>query len=375
MRFEKPIIWTTIIALIIGAFGMFQKLTEGNLEANIGSYIPWGLGVAGYAYLMGLSAGSFLLSAATYAFELKSLEKVKRLGLIIALSTALPGMLLVFTDIGHPFRIFSSVLHLNTGSVMGLMFILYPLYLIILIAMLWLTTDESRNVKNIAIAGILVAIAFELGGGALYGVVGARGFWNPLLLPLMFLAAGMLSGIALVAFSKYILHPEDSTEAFRDIGKAMLILIAIYGVLELLDIVSIYYFGVPENIGSVNLMLFGPFAWVFWIFFVFGTVLVPAGLLIFKKNEEWSVPLASFLVAISALSTKLNTVLPGLAVPEMAGLETAFVHARLSFNYFPSGMEWLEFIFAVALASILIIIGNRVLIEKKSIASIFKEMI
>lgn len=375
MRFEKPIIWTTIIALIIGAFGIFQKLTAGNLETNIGSYIPWGLGVAAYAYLMGLSAGSFLLSSTAYAFEIKSLEKVRRLGLIIALSTALPGMLLVFIDIGHPFRMFSSLLNLNTGSVMGLLLILYPLYLIILIAMLYLTKDNSRNVKNLAIAGILVTIAFELGGGALYGIVGARSFWNPWLLPPMFLTAGMLSGIALVAFSKYILDPEDSTEAFRDIRKAMLILIAIYGVLELLDIVSIYYSGVPENIDSINLMLFGSFAWVFWIFFVFGTVLVPAGLLIFKKNEEWAIPLASFLVAISALSAKLNTVIPGLAVPEMAGLETAFVHARLTFNYFPSTMEWLEFVFAVALASILIIIGNKVLIEKKSIASIFKEMI
>ena len=135
MRFEKPIIWTTIIALIIGAFGMFQKLTEGNLEANIGSYIPWGLGVAGYAYLMGLSAGSFLLSAATYAFELKSLEKVKRLGLIIALSTALPGMLLVFTDIGHPFRIFSSVLSMNT-------FLLILVILIMRVPRRWLSSQK-----------------------------------------------------------------------------------------------------------------------------------------------------------------------------------------------------------------------------------------
>jgi molybdopterin-containing oxidoreductase family membrane subunit len=375
MRFEKPIIWTTIIALIFGAFGIFQKLTTGNLETNIGSYIPWGLGVAAYAYLMGLSAGSFILSAAAYAFELKSLEKVKRLGLIVAFSTAVPGLLMVFLDIGHPFRIFSSLLNLNTGSVMGLMFILYPLYLIILIAMLWLTTDESKNVKNLAIAGMFVAIAFELGGGALYGVVGARSFWNPWLQPIMFLSAGLLSGFSLVVLSKFILLPEDSPEEFRDIGKAMLMLIVIYGALELVDIFSIYYFGISENIDSLNLMLFGPFAWVFWVFFVLWTIIFPAGLLIFSKNVDWAVPLASLTISISAISSKINTILPGLAVPEIAGLETAFVHARLTFNYFPSTMEWLEFIFAVALASILIIIGNKVLIEKKSIASIFKEMI
>jgi hypothetical protein len=172
-----------------------------------------------------------------------------------------------------------------------------------------------------------------------------------------------------------MLHPGEAKEAFTDIGKAMLMLIALYGVLELLDIVLIYYQGIPENIASVNIMLFGKFGWVFWVFFMLGIILVPAGLLIFKKNEKWAVPVSALSVAISAFSLKLNTVLPGLAVPEMAGLESAFVHARLSFDYFPGTMEWLEFIFALALASMLIIIGNRVLIEKKSIASVFKEMI
>ena len=224
MKLEKPIFWVAIIALIIGAYGMFMKAISGNLEANIGSYIPWGLGVAAYAYFMGLSAGSFLLSAAAYVFEIKSLEKVKRLGLIIALSTGIPGLILVFADIGHPFRVFISALHLNTGSVMGWMFILYPLYLIILIAMLWLTSDESRNVKKLAALGMIVAVAFEIGGGALYGVVGARPYWNAGILPIMFLAAALLSGIALVAFTAYVLNPEkhEYAENIRSMGSAIL---------------------------------------------------------------------------------------------------------------------------------------------------------
>ncbi len=376
MKLEKPIFWVAIIALIIGAYGMFMKAISGNLEANIGSYIPWGLGVAAYAYFMGLSAGSFLLSAAAYVFEIKSLEKVKRLGLIIALSTGIPGLILVFADIGHPFRVFISALHLNTGSVMGWMFILYPLYLIILIAMLWLTSDESRNVKKLAALGMIVAVAFEIGGGALYGVVGARPYWNAGILPIMFLAAALLSGIALVAFTAYVLNPEkhEYAENIRSMGSAILLLIVFYGLLEFSDILSIYYSKIPADIASIDLVLFGPFAWVFWGFFVFGSLLVPAGLLIFKRREAWAVALASFFVVISSLSVKLNIVIPGLAVPELAGLETAFVHSRLSFSYFPSTMEWLEFVFALALATLLIIIGNRVLIEKKTITSLFKEV-
>lgn len=377
MKFEKPIFWVAVFALIIGTYGIFIKATTGNLETNIGSYIPWGLAVAAYAYLMGISAGSFLLSAVAYVFEIKGLEKVKRLGLIIALSTAIPGMVLVFADIGHPYRAFSSALHLNTGSVMGWMFILYPLYLMILTAMLWLTSENNRDVRKLAAAGIFIAIAFEIGGGALYGVVGARPYWNAGILPIMFFASALLSGIASVAFAAYVLHPEEDeyAENIGGLGGAILLLIAFYGLLEFSDILSIYYSKIPADIASVNLVLFGPFAWVFWGFFVFGIILIPAGLLIFKRREAWAVALASVFVVISSLSVKLNIVIPGLAVPELSGLETAFVHPRLSFSYFPSTIEWLEFAFALALAALLIIIGNRVLIERKTITSLFKEVI
>ncbi|HWR26407.1 MAG TPA: NrfD/PsrC family molybdoenzyme membrane anchor subunit [candidate division Zixibacteria bacterium] len=375
MKLEKSIFWAAVIALVIGAYGIIIKLTTGNQEANIGSYIPWGLGVAGYAYLMGISAGSFLLSAIAYVFEIRSFEKIRRLGLIIALSTAIPGLILVFLDIGHPFRVFISAIHLNSSSVMSWLFILYPLYLIILLLMLWQTRYESRDVKKLAAAGIIVAIAFEIAGGALYGVVGARPFWNAGILPMMFLASSLLSGIAVVSFVAYVLHPEYLRDDVRTLGTAILLLIVLYGFLEFSDILSIYYSRIPADIASVNLLLFGPFAWVFWGFFVLGTLLIPALLLIFKKTETWALALASGLVAISSLSAKLNIVIPGLAVPELAGLESAFVHARLTFSYFPSMTEWLELIFALALATVLIMIGNRVLIEKRPIVSLFREAI
>lgn len=375
MKLEKSIFWTAIIALVIGAYGIIIKLISGNLDANIGSYIPWGLGVAGYAYLMGISAGSFLLAAVAYVFEIKSLEKIRRFGLITALSTAIPGMILVFLDIGHPFRVFTSIINLNTGSVMGWMFILYPLYLIILILMLWQTSNDSKDVKKLAVAGIIVAIAFEIGGGALYGVVGAKPYWNAGILPIMFLASALLSGIAFVTFSAFILHPEEIKKNVSTLRNSILALIAIYGLLEFSDILSIYYSKIPADIASVNLLLFGEFAWVFWGVFVLGTLLIPALLLIFRRKEIWSLALASGMIAISSISTKLNIVFPGLAVPELSGLESAFVHARLTFSYFPSTMEWLEFVFTLALAAILIIIGNRVLIERKSIVSLFKEAI
>jgi len=51
------------VALVAGLVGVGIRLATGEEQAAFGSYIPWGLWVALYAYLGGLSAGAFLLFA------------------------------------------------------------------------------------------------------------------------------------------------------------------------------------------------------------------------------------------------------------------------------------------------------------------------
>ena len=65
-----------ILAAIIGGLGFIGRLVHGDQAADFSSYIPWGLWVAAYIYFSGLSAGAFLLAAATYVFRIRVLEPV-----------------------------------------------------------------------------------------------------------------------------------------------------------------------------------------------------------------------------------------------------------------------------------------------------------
>jgi molybdopterin-containing oxidoreductase family membrane subunit len=58
---------------------------------------------------------------------------------------------------------------------------------------------------------------------------------------------------------------------------------------------------------------------------------------------------------------RLNIVVPGLAVPELPGLEAAFTGPGLTTNYFPSLSEWLLFVWAVGLAGVIFLAGRRLL--------------
>ena len=57
----KWIAWVLwIVAMIWGVFGVSQRMLHGELQVNYGSYIPWGLWVAGKVYLVGLGVGASL---------------------------------------------------------------------------------------------------------------------------------------------------------------------------------------------------------------------------------------------------------------------------------------------------------------------------
>jgi molybdopterin-containing oxidoreductase family membrane subunit len=53
-----------VLLLLAGIAGVVLRLATGHELAGYGSYIPWGLWVALYAWFVGLSAGAFMLFAA-----------------------------------------------------------------------------------------------------------------------------------------------------------------------------------------------------------------------------------------------------------------------------------------------------------------------
>ncbi|HLF08705.1 MAG TPA: NrfD/PsrC family molybdoenzyme membrane anchor subunit, partial [Dehalococcoidia bacterium] len=85
------IVW--LAALAVGLVGVSQRLLSGHELANYTSSIPWGLWVAAYVYFVGLSAGSFLLSALIYVFGLKRLEPIGKLALFTALVALIAALL------------------------------------------------------------------------------------------------------------------------------------------------------------------------------------------------------------------------------------------------------------------------------------------
>ena len=363
---------------LIGLYGWIDRLWYGHLHANYGNVVTWGLWVSLYIYFIGLSAGSFLISSLVYVFNFKQFERIGWVALLTAIITLLMALFSIWVDLGHMERAWKVMIFANFKSPMAWMIWLYSAYFLLLLVETWflLRGDLVRQaslsglpgrvfhflsfgspapseitqkrdlkiVRILATIGVPVAVMFHGGVGALFGVVAARPHWHSGLFPILFLLSALVSGGALLIVVTSIF--QKGFEANRDtifaLGKLVLGLLLLDLLFQFSEILVAFYGGIPSHVEGLKLALFGPYAWVFWVWQIgIGTV-IPVILLTTKTRHQvgW-VALAGLLLVIGFIGMRLNIVIPGLAVEEIKGLTTAYVSTRVATNYFPSVSEWL----------------------------------
>lgn len=375
MRYEKPLWVIAILAFLAGLWGLFERATSGHLSADYGSYIPWGLWVGAYTYLLGISAGLTIIAAVAYVFHLKPLYTITRLALLAALATFVAGMFSVWLDLGRAESFWFLFAFTNFTSLMGWISWLYVIYLILLVLTLWflvradwqrlpaeVAAQDQRRARPLCSVCIPVVLAFAVGEGALFGVAKARPYWGGALLPISFLVTGLLSGSALLTLTVALFGPEkERPTVMTTLGRITLGFLLLEILILLLEYGISLYSAIPAQVASTRLVLFGPFWWVFWIIFVGLGLLVPLILLLAQPYNVVTVATAGGLIAATGIVTKLNLIIPGLAVPELEGLGTAFTGPGLTFSYFPTLSEWSLQLWIVSLGVLLFLVGYRVL--------------
>lgn len=387
----------------VGLFGWYDRLVYGHLHANYGTVVPWGLGVTFYLYFIGLSAGSFLVSSLVYVFNVERFERVGRLAVLAALVTLLVALLSIWPDIGHMLRVWHIFVYPNFKSPMAVITWLYTIYFFLLLAELWFlvrrdlvvgagtpglkgavyrllslgSRDESatgavrdrRVVRALATIGIPIVIMFNGGVGALFGVVAARSHWHSPLYPIHFLLVALLSGGALLILVSAIFQEgwARHRETVLALGQVVLGLMLLDVLFQISELLVSFYGGIPSHTVSLELILWGPFWWVFWVWQLgFGTFM-PVLLLVLptRKDPRW-VSLAGFLIVTGYFGVRLNIVIPGLAVEDIRGLSEAIASARMAPYYFPSASEALLIAWVIGLGLLLFGVGEMLLPKEKA---------
>lgn len=386
------------VAFVVGAWGVALRLLQGHESANYGSYIVWGLWVAAYIYFIGLSAGAFLLSALIYVFASKELEQIGKLALLIAVVTLIMALLSIWFDLGHMERFYYVFTRPSFSSMMAWMVWLYSAYFVLLLVELyfalradlarWSLSDGWRRVvanlllfgrrslseralrfdrmalRVLGSIGVPLAIAFHGGVGALFGTVLARPYWHTPLYPILFLTGALVSGGALMTAAVAFFWPKSDPNYTAMVQRLSMIvfLILIFDlILEWAEFSIPMWYGVGPEFDLLQKVLFGPFWWVFWILHVLLGTLVPIVIFLTQRSKPLWLGVAGGLIAVTFMAVRLNIVVPGLIEPQLRGLEEAYRHERLVFEYAPSLFEWQVVLFIIALGFGLFYLGRRLL--------------
>jgi molybdopterin-containing oxidoreductase family membrane subunit len=390
------IVW--LAAFAVGVWGVALRWLHGHEFANYGSYVVWGLWVAAYIYFIGLSAGAFLLSALIYVFASKELENIGKLALVVAVVTLVMALVAIWFDLGHMERFYYVFTRPGFGSMMTWMVWLYSAYFVLLLVELyfalradlarWSVSDGWRRVvanlllfgrrslseralnfdrtalRVLGSIGVPLAIAFHGGVGALFGTVLARPYWHTPLYPILFLTGALVSGGALMTATVAFFWPKSDPKYTAMVQRLSMIvfLILIFDlILEWAEFSIPMWYGVGPEFELLRKVLFGPFWWVFWILHVLLGTLIPIVIFLTQRSKPLWLGVAGGMIAVTFMAVRLNIVVPGLIEPQLRGLEEAYQHERLIFEYVPSFFEWQVVLFIVAFGFGLFYLGRKLL--------------
>ena len=391
-KWYKNLIILSVIGLVLGAWGMFQRLAYGHLGMNYGSFVPWGLWVAFDLFFLGLTAGAFLITILTYVFRIRLLANLGPLAVFTVLVTLMSEFLIISLDLGHPLRTYRFLISPNIGSMLfwlvvfiTAMWIIYVPWLYFLLREQLITWGndatrvghkvyrflafgkttytpqdrqlDHRRTRLLSYISLPIGVIFFGAHGAIFAILNNRPLWNSALLPLIFIMAALLSGGALITFLAYVYQPDE--KLIHPLGHVVLLILLSFVFLEALQFFVGYQSKVTGIVTSLDLIAFGSYWWAFWIVhLVIGSV-IPAYLLIRYPENSKMVATACFLIIVTFLAVRLNYLIPDMAVYKLEGLQNTFFHQRLRTEYVPNLNEWLVSIWVISLGLLAFLLGTR----------------
>lgn len=174
---------------------------------NVHHEIPFGILIAQYFYLTGLSAGSFVISVLATMLGRLEYKPLGKIGAIAAPMLLIVAPINLIVELEQPLRFWHLFLYRNLGSAMTwgtFLLTLYPLEC--LIYAYFVFKGNMKWAKYMGMIGIPLAISVHGYTGFILAMGKARVLWNTPLMPILFLISAVVSGIALVIVVAAIRH-------------------------------------------------------------------------------------------------------------------------------------------------------------------------
>ncbi|MEW6349702.1 MAG: NrfD/PsrC family molybdoenzyme membrane anchor subunit [Thermodesulfobacteriota bacterium] len=360
------VVW--IVLLVAGLVGLWKLLTVGHLAGGYGSYVSWGLWIALYFMGVGIAGGAFVFAAAGYILGWRGFATRAdlRTAIVLSLAAILPAFLVIWLDLGRMERLFTVFTSATFTSMIAFNAWMYNTFLVVAVVC-WLLSFKSESVwlKPLLCLGAFLSILFPSQSGVFFEAVGTKDYWNSPLLSMLFLSSALAAGSGALLFVRTLVGPTDgkssdasvNDQAIQTLRKFTVAALITYLAFEFAEI-SIEVWRPYTETRSVDFLIRGEYAWVFWGIQLFVGTLIPLFLYLFSPNRgAWAV--ASVLLVLGFVAARMGILVPGQVVGQIPGLQEAFQDARLVYSYHPTSMEYLIGALMIAVGMAVFFIGRR----------------
>jgi Ni/Fe-hydrogenase subunit HybB-like protein len=318
--------WKAVFAAIMvaGIYCTFIRFYRGlGASTNLSDQFPWGLWI-GFDVMCGvmLAAGGFTLTAAVEIFNIKRFHSIIRPTIL----TAFLGYVLVCAalmyDLGLPWNIWHPLIMRNPHSVMFEVAYCVMFYTTVLALEFSPIVLEHFNLQRplrivrsvmvvFVILGVLLSTLHQSSLGTLYLIMPNKlhPFWYSPLLPVFFFLSAISVGLAMTIFessmsSKYF-GRELELPILRDLGRVLVVVLALYGILKFEDLYHRHVLG---------LVFVSGYEQRFFLLEIFLSVLLPLGLLLVPMIRENAkgLYLAAVLCLLGFVANRLNVAITGV---------------------------------------------------------------
>jgi len=318
--------------------------------------VPWGVLIVIYPYITGLVAGAFTVSTFYHVFGVPRFAPVARFALLTSLSfmTFVPTPLLL--HLGHPERAFNVMLTPHLTSAFAAFGFFASFYMIVLTIEVWFAYREdivaraqdrkglpglfyraltlgsyeisettraydAKWLKALAIIGIPAAHGLHGYVGFVFGSLKSREWWGSDLMPAIFLASAIVSGIAIVIVlyvltSRFRKTPIDRT-CMQGLAYLLWGFLIFTVVLEFLEFANIVY-KAKEGIDTVMALVAGPLWFSIWVLQVGLGSVTPFFILTYviwrgrqDRHLVAGVTVSALLILVAVLAMRWNVVIGG----------------------------------------------------------------
>jgi len=280
---------------------------DGQIIANAYHHEYWGFPIALYFWLVGGSAGSFVISSLGWVFGIKKYKPIAFFASNFATGLLLLVPILLIIDLGKPYRFFhllmvSSFSHWSAPMVWGSFFILsYPVGMMIYSYFVY--KENPKWARIFGILAVVLAICTHWYTGVVMQLNPSRIPNHDSAAPILFLTGAYVSGIGLLIVCMWLRNKFVRWEIVPESLLISMSRLMLYGIvfdmfLLLNDFLQATY-GTGEDHTMLYDVLLGVFRWPYLYLELVWGLWIPLVILILPKirqNIYWVVA-ASFMCA------------------------------------------------------------------------------